>query len=543
MARLVSDDIVTAVSPLSFHLLKGMQAMRFRHWTCAAAGGCATYWLLVIGLFALGSPAVTAQSWPGHAHDAQHSTESGSASQVPVAIRWSTAVDLDPQYDGGILYTHYGSPMITRANTVLVPVKTGANGGFRLDARQGANGKLIWSYTSGYMLPSYNWIPPWGPTERPLDKSVILPEVGGTVIVRTFPDSASGVATQTAFFGMNNYNANPTDYNATIWICTPITSDAAGNLYFGYLSTGAALPGYPNGIPSGLARISSTGVGSFVSAASLSGNANYAKIVYNCAPAVTADGSTLYIAVNSSYASDGYLCRVSAPTLTPMVPPSVLLIDPNNGGHALIDDDGTSTPTIGPDGDVYYGVLESNLGSNHYRGWMLHFNSTLTTTKTPGAFGWDDTASIVPASAVPTYQGSSSYLILTKYNNYANGGGNGLNKVAILDPNATEIDPITGATVMNEVITILGPTKNPNGLPGVCEWCINSAAIDTFNQCAVINSEDGHVYRWSFATNTLSTGLQLAPPTGEAYTPTLVGPEGAVYAINNAVLNSCGAPH
>ena len=146
----------------------------------------------------------------------------------------------------------------------------------------------------------------------------------------------------------------------------------------------------------------------------------------------------------------------------------------------------------------------------------------------------------MPADAVPSYSGTSSYLILTKYNNYANGGGNGQNKVAILDPNATETDPISGATVMKEVITIVGPTRIRTW-PGVDEWCINSAAIDPVNKCAVVNSEDGHVYRWDFTTNTLSAGLKLAPPTGEAYTPTLIGPDGAVYAINNAVLNCCVA--
>jgi hypothetical protein len=173
---------------------------------------------------------------------------------------------------------------------------------------------------------------------------------------------------------------------------------------------------------------------------------------------------------------------------------------------------------------------------------MLHYNATLTTTKIPGAFGWDDSASVVPAALVPSYKGHSSYLVLTKYNNYADGGigGNGLNKVAILDPGTSMVDPISGARVMNEVLTIVGPTPNAN-LPGVDEWCINSAAVDIANKCAVVNSEDGHVYRWNFTTNTLSAGLRLAPPTGEAYTSTLIGPDGAVYAVNDANLFCCDA--
>ena len=92
---------------------------------------------------------------------------------------------------------------------------------------------------------------------------------------------------------------------------------------------------------------------------------------------------------------------------------------------------------------------------------MLHFSGRLTTTKIPGAFGWDDSASIVPRALVPSYKGQSAYLILTKYNNYADGGigGNGMNKVAVLDPNTPMQDPISGATVMSEVLTVLGPPR------------------------------------------------------------------------------------
>ena len=66
-----------------------------------------------------------------------------------------------------------------------------------------------------------------------------------------------------------------------------------------------------------------------------------------------------------------------------------------------------------------------------------HFDKTLGTSKIPGAFGWDTTASIVPRSLVPSYQGTSQYLVFTKYNNYVGvgPGGNGHDKIAILDPN------------------------------------------------------------------------------------------------------------
>jgi hypothetical protein len=178
-------------------------------------------------------------------------------------------------------------------------------------------------------------------------------------------------------------------------------------------------------------------------------------------------------------------------------------------------------------------------GSNHYRGWMLHFDSHLAQSKTPGAFGWDDTSSVVPSFMVPAYTGKSLYLLMTKYNNYAEGGGNGLNKIAVLDPDATETDPVTGASVMREVLTVAGVT--PDGAaPAVKEWCINSAAVDPATNSILVGSEDGRLYRWDLSTNTLSQNLVLTSGLGEAYTPTAIGPDGKVYAINNATLFAVG---
>ncbi len=516
--------------------------MQENHPNSARAHAGAWLRLIVSAVAILCAGPASAQHWGGYARDGQHDALSPGPSLVPSMIRWQTPVDLDPQYaGGGVLYIHYGSPAITGRNTVLVPQKTGATGGFGVNAFKGATGQQIWTINTDYVLPTHNWTPPMGVVLQPGDRAVVIPAAGGTVLVRNNPDLAGGSATRVAFFGIANFNQNPQAFSNAIQISTPITSDSLGNLYFGYVSSGAALPGYPNGIPSGLARIpSSGGTGAFVSAQTLCGDNTIQKVAYNCTPAVSADSSKVYVAVNAGNFTSGYLCLVAAETLKPQK--AVMLEDPRTGaGAAVVTDDGTASPTIGPDGDVYYGVLEANLPSHNDRGWMLHFNSGLTTTKIPGSFGWDDSPSIVPSGLVPSYTGKSSYLILTKYNNYAVAGGNGMNKVAILDPNAAMKDPIDDTTpVMQEVITVLGPTQNQNAA-GVDEWCINSAAVNAAGKCAVINSEDGHVYRWNFTSNTLSTGLKLAPPTGEAYTSTAIGPDGAVYAINNAVLFCCQA--
>jgi hypothetical protein len=509
--------------------------------TRVAVRKCAMLLLSCAGLCVLMPPGAAWGQWAGYGRNAQHTALTPGPSQLPLVIRWSTPIDLNPQFSGGELLIHYGSPAITAANTIIVPVKTGATGDFVVKGLNATTGAQLWTMATDYVLPPHNWTPPMGVALTPGDGAVVVAGAGGSVWVRPTPNAAKGAnPTRVAFYGVKYFNQDPEAFNNAIQICTPITVDSFSNLYFGYLSSGQSLPGYPSGIPSGLARVGLDGTGTFVAASALAGDGNIQKVVYNCAPALSADGSKVYVAVNQSSFSYGYLCMAAADNLQPQR--SIVLRDPRNGQTALLPDDGTAAPTIGLDGDVFFGVLEANFPSNHARGWMLHFSPTLTTTKIPGAFGWDDSASIVPSGLVPSYRGRSTYLVLTKYNNYADGGigGNGLNKVAVLDPSTSMQDPITGATVMNEVLAVLGPTENTE-LPGVREWCVNSVAVDSANKCAVVNSEDGHVYRWYFSTNTLSPGLNLAPATGEAYTSTLIGPDGAVYAMNDAKLFCCAA--
>ena len=140
---------------------------------------------------------------------------------------------------------------------------------------------------------------------------------------------------------------------------------------------------------------------------------------------------------------------------------------------------------------------------------------------------------------VPSYKGGSAYLLMTKYNNYDGiGTGDGANKIAVIDPRASQTDSISGLPVMLEVLTILGPTFESGTSGPVKEWCINTAAIDPATKSILVNSEDGILYRWDLVNNRFSQKIQLTAGVGEAYTPTVIGADGAVYAINNATLFS-----
>ncbi len=340
---------------------------------------------------------------------------------------------------------------------------------------------------------------------------------------------------QTAFFyGSSTYNSAKSAYDAAVAIDTPLTADGNGNIFFGFTVNGSN----PAHLTSGVARIAANGQGTWVSAAGAAGDASMSEVAMNDALALSPDQSTVYVAVSNG--TNGYLLGLDTQSLG--TKSKVYLKDPATGAPATIPDDGTASPTVGPDGDVYYGVLESPLGSHNERGWLLHFDATLAQQKAPGSFGWDDTASIVPASIVPSYKGASAYLLMTKYNNYGGvGTGNGHNEIAILDPASAQSDPIVpSVTVMKQVETIEGVTPDPDYPGGVREWCINTAAVDPQTSAVYANSEDGYLYRWDLPSNSFKQRIALTSGIGEAYTPTAIGPDGQIYAINNAVLFAVG---
>ena len=475
--------------------------------------------------------------WVGHGGNPSHTGISPIASKKLDSIAWSTSIDLNPRYSGNSLLTHYGGPCVTNLNVVITAVKQNLTDGFKIRAFKGT-GVALWTANTDYSVPPQGWIPSCGPTlvntrGTSSDPMVAYPMGGGRVAFRSAHDPA-GTPVVHAFYGDSNYASNTSSYLNNVKICTPLTTSIDGSIYFGFMVLGNT----PLNLKSGLGKIDKDGNGSWISATTLSGDNAVNLIKINCAPAVDSKNQNLYITTNTGSFGRGFLTRVNPNTM--QVQSRVRLLDPRNGNDASIDNEGTASPLIGPDGDVYLGVTP---GGTNCRGILLHFSSDLSQTKTPGAFGWDDTPSIVPSSMVGGYTGNSSYLLFCKYNNYAGCGGNGANRVAIVDPNASALDSIINISTMKVIDSLLCPTADddfPNVPTAVREWCVNSAAVDVPKSCVLVSAEDGILYRWNLQTHSITEQIRISPGIGEAYTPTAIGPDGRVFAIANGILFAIG---
>jgi hypothetical protein len=500
-----------------------------------------------LAIVATTSAQTGAPNWATYGRSFTHRSNAPAPTQDLNQVLWSTPVDRNRQYVfGSVLLIHYGSPLITHNNVVVVPVKTGAKDGWLIEGRNGTTGSLIYTFNTDYSIPSFiglDWVPTFAPALSP-DGRLYVPAAGGTILRRDNPEAATSTFTRLTFYGSTLFSADRATYSQNVKISTPITVDGNGNIYFGFMTFGTSIDRTKIGaaqLVSGLARITPAGVGTWRPVTAITSDESATHVQVNCAPALSPDGTIVYVGIKKT-GGGGYLVGLNSTTLG--LKYIRRLYDPATGNQAILTDQSSGAPMVGTDGDVYFGVLGNPHSRQRFRGFLLHYDKTLVLRKAIASFGWDTTPSLIPSSVVPSYNGLSPYLIITKYNNYAGGGGDGVNKVAVLDPNVTTIDPISGIPTMKEVLTVAGITPDPNWIgshpDAVWEWCINATVVDYATRAALINSEDGRLYRWDFATNSITQGVLLDGPRGQAYTPTISGPTGIVYAINNGILFAVG---
>ena len=481
---------------------------------------------------------------PTFAGNAQHTSAYTPTAQDLGRVKWTTNLNSNT---GGPA-SRYASPVITAANTVVVPTQI-AGGAIQLNAFNGATGASMYALSTDYTPPTSTTAPAYQPVlvNTSSGTRMYYAGAGGTILYVANPDSATpGTPVRQVFYTtLSDYQTRAAGFNSTVFINTPLTADANGDIFFGFRVQGTAPS--PLSAQDGFARIDTNGNGTFVLVGTAAADSAVSHDAQNSAPALSNDLSTVYFAAKSA-TNDNYAYLLGLDSSTLNTKYRVFLTDPRNGNAAGVVDNSTASPTIGPDNDVYFGTMANP--DNGSRGFLLHFSNDLTVTKTPGAFGWDNTASVVSTSVVTGYTGTSAYLLLSNYNDYVGQvDGQGLNKVALLDPTATETDPHSssnGLSVMREILTTTGPTpdaanQNSTFPSAVLPWLGSAFAVNAPTKSVVLPSSDGNLYRWNLSNNSLSQFLNLGAAGGQQNVPTVIGPDGSIYTISGSTLASVQA--
>ena len=281
------------------------------------------------------TPAV---EWAGFAGNAQHTAVVSQPPQPLKRIHWHAKVDLAPIHIQGELTTNYASPMITAANTVLVPTRISAKAGFRVIAYSGASGVRRWSLDTDYRPSVFSHAaaisPPALPAVLTPSGTLAVAGAGGTVLVRKHANLKAGAVRRLVFYGAAQWKAHRSAYDKAVQITTPLTAAPDGSVYFGFTVNGAT----PAHLTSGIARIDANGHATWVTAAAAAGNRAFTGVAIGGAPALSPDGKTLYIAVTGPHIGRppafwyrGILAGLNASTLRPRF--HVALTDPVNGGR------------------------------------------------------------------------------------------------------------------------------------------------------------------------------------------------------------------
>jgi hypothetical protein len=206
-------------------------------------------------------------------------------------------------------------------------------------------------------------------------------------------------------------------------------------------------------------------------------------------------------------------------------------VDPatNDVPAGAVEDNSTASPTIAPDGSIFYGAYTRY---NFARGHLFHFDAKGSYL---GAydFGWDATPAI--------YEHDNTYSVVIKDNRYEVGSycrdedicppaPGGPYTVTQLSPSLgiewTYANSNTKSCARDGAGNVTCTDDHPNGF----EWCINAAAIDA-RGTVLANGEDGVLYAIEQG-GTHASRLFLNQAVGAAYTPLSIDKSGRVYAEN-----------
>src|SRR3989442_2134010 len=105
--------------------------------------------LLAIGFICLFVPGRALAQSTTFAGNAQHTSVYAAPAQSLNQFKLQATIDFNP---GALV--HYGAPLVTAGNTLIVPVKT-AGDAFQVRAFNGPTGVAKYTLTTDYILPAH----------------------------------------------------------------------------------------------------------------------------------------------------------------------------------------------------------------------------------------------------------------------------------------------------------------------------------------------------------------------------------------------------
>lgn len=501
---------------------------------------CLTLCLIAWQALHIGSVhADSGANWLQWGRNSQHNGSSSAVGVIPgtqlAEITYDPFVAQEQAESSGDLLAHYQVPLID-GDMVFMEYKTGVYTscnpvGSHTPYPCGPdawNGEIwnerAYQWQSGGLVETWNYASDWKPEPNSNaggrnEKSVglfgwepVFHAAAGNGFVYV-PGASGSIHKIRESDGTVMANFAPFGSYANVFVSGPLTLDAAGNLYYNVLALDNEFPWTAEPRGSWLVKITTAGVVTKATYASLVPNAvqlcfggqipcGLQRPGINVAPAISPDGKTVYTVSRGQFALwAAYLIAANTDDLSPKWD-TYMFGHPKPGSAPYVDDLSSSTPSVAPDGSILFGVVESNAG----RGYMFKFSSA-GKYETSFDFGWDSTPAI--------YAHDGTYSIVLKNNYYGNSGPYYITQ---LDANMLPEWSFRNNTI---------DANHPHGY----EWCVNAPAVDA-NGTVYANSEDGNVYVIAQGGK-LKGKMFLTSAIGAAYTPIAIGPDGKIYAEND----------
>ena len=261
---------------------------------------------------------------------------------------------------------------------MLIPVKTGLLAASASRRASGANGGLVWSADSDYVLPAAQLDAALQP-RADAGRRVYAPgrgrQAAGARRCRCAPRGHSAPR----LLRRRAYAAAPAT-STRAYSSTRRSPPIPGNVFFGFHVTGAN----PAGLVSGIARVAPDGTGIWVGGHVRAADAAIAKPAMNSAPALSIDWQhALCRGQRRAWRPAcirGLLLALDSTTLATRA--GVALTRPDRrprGSATTAPRRRWSAPTATSSTACW-----SAFPAHNARGWLLHFDATLSQAKTPG---------------------------------------------------------------------------------------------------------------------------------------------------------------